>query len=187
MRRITSDPFGVPARLAALALAVLVGVALGLIFGGGPSPEEEQRSIEEVAVAYGASDGAEACEFMSASALDQLGGASGCTEQFETVPSAEFEIQDVTLTDDTATATVRNLAPQGRVIELGLVKEGDAWKVAEFPGLETIQPPTDAPDELAPPVEPQDGVTETAPEEPRETTDETAPDDETTEETTGGS
>ena len=95
-------------------------------------------------IGYGESDGAAACDFLSASALDQLGGESGCSRQFEGVPPAELEVGDVEIDDDTATAQVTNTGQEGSDFELELVDEDGEWKISVFPGLETIAP-TDAP------------------------------------------
>lgn len=140
------------------AVALLITAALvvgGLVGGdviGGASPQEETASIEEVAIGYGESEGAAACDFLSASALDQLGGESGCTRSFESVPAAEFNILDVTVEGETGTASVENV-DSGMKIELEFVKEGEEWKISTFPGLDQIAPPTgEAPtDELLQP------------------------------------
>ena len=149
-------------RLVVLALALLVGLSLAAC--GGPDPEEEMAAIEDVAIGYGESEGAAACDFLSASALDQLGGESGCTREFETVPAAEFDILDVTVDGETGTASVENV-DSGMEIELEFVKEDDEWKISTFTGLDQIAPPDEeAPtDELlqppgdgdAPPADPE--------------------------------
>ncbi len=160
MTRALSILASAAVRLALAAVAILgilvllVGVVLALF--SGPSPEEEMASIGEVAIAYGASEGPEACDFLSASLLDQLGGESGCTSSFEGAPAAEFDVLEVTVEEETATARVENLEPNGTEFDLEFVKEGDEWKISLFPGLEQIAPPTDgAPTDelLAPPGE----------------------------------
>ena len=153
----------------AVGLLVTTALVVGGLVGGdvirtGLDPEDEIAAVEEVALGYGESEGAEACEFMSASALDQLGGQTGCARRFEPVPPAVFDVQEVTIEGNEATAAVENVEEQN-VIELGFVKEYGEWKLSSFPGLETIQPPP-VPEELAP------TVPETVPE---ETTEETAP------------
>lgn len=165
-------PAGRLTRLALVLVALLASSAL--VACGGDDEEDDQQAVEEVALGYGESDGAEACEFMSASALDQLGGESGCTEQFEDVPPAEFEVQEVTVDGDSATASVENVESE-QVIELEFVNEDDEWKLSSFPGLETVAPPEGEDGELTPP----EGDETTAPE-----GDETAPEgDETDRET----
>jgi hypothetical protein len=142
-----------------LVAALVIAGALGAC--GGESEEEATQEIEDVIIGYGESDGAAACDFLSASALDQLGGESGCSRQFEGVPPAELEVGDVEIDDDTATAQVTNTGQEGSDFELELVDEDGEWKISVFPGLETIAP-TDAP----PPAEET-----TAPEEEPTTTE----------------
>jgi hypothetical protein len=151
---------------------------------GDDDAEADMDAVEQVAINYGASEGAEACQFMSASALDQLGGESGCTREFENVPAAEFEIREVSVDGNEATASVENVESKN-VIELSFVKEDDAWRISEFPGIEAagrppggLLPGPGAPNPL---LEPPGGVegetTETAPETDTgpETETETAP------------
>lgn len=161
-------------RLAPRVIFVLAALTIAGAAGCGDDDdglEEDTAAVEEVALAYGASEGADACEFMSASALDQLGGQSGCTREFENVPSAEFEVQEVTVEDGTATASVENVEERN-VIKLSFVKEDDEWKISEFPGIEAVGRPPGA---LLPgpgaenplleaPAQPGEGATETAPE-----------------------
>ncbi|MGI8805435.1 MAG: hypothetical protein ACR2IN_07060 [Thermoleophilaceae bacterium] len=136
-----------------LVLALLVGLALAAC--GGPDPEEEMAAIEEVAIGYGESEGAAACDFLSASALDQLGGESGCMREFESVPAAEFDVLEVTVEEETGAATVKNVESEMDV-DLEFVKEDEEWKISSFPGLDQIAPPAgEAPTDelLAPPGE----------------------------------
>ncbi len=132
--------------------ALVVGGLVGTDVIGGSSPAEAAASIEDVALGYGESEGAAACDFLSASALDQLGGESGCTRDFESVPAAQFDILDVTVEGETGTASVENVE-SGMKIELEFVFEGGEWKISTFPGLDQIAPPTgEAPtDELLQP------------------------------------
>ena len=81
-RALSSAPVRLAfAGLAALGfLVLLVGLVIALVdWIGGTDAEEEMATIEEVTIAYGASEGPEGCEFLSASVLDQMGGESGCT------------------------------------------------------------------------------------------------------------
>jgi hypothetical protein len=149
-----------------LVAALVIAGALGAC--GGESEEDATQEIEDVIIGYGESDGAAACDFLSASALDQLGGESGCSRQFEGVPPAELEVGEVEIDDDTATAQVTNTGEEGSDFELELVDEDGEWKISVFPGLETI-----APAEAPPPAEET-----TTPEEPTTTESE---DDTTTE------
>ena len=123
-----------------LVAALVIAAALGAC--GGESEEDATQEIEEVIIGYGDSDGAAACDFLSASALDQLGGESGCSRQYEGVPPAELEVGEVEVDDDTATAQVTNPGQEGSDFELELVDEDGEWKISMFPGLETIAPRT---------------------------------------------
>lgn len=136
--------------LGALLLAIAVTAC-------GDDREEEAAEVEDVAVAYGASEGTEGCEFLSASALDQIGGESGCTRVFEDVPSAELVVEETTVEGDEATVRVCNV-DDDNTVELGFVKEDEEWKLSSFPGLDPTRP--------LPPPEPCDeesGAEETAP------------------------
>jgi hypothetical protein len=145
------------AAVAALGfLALLVGLVIALFdWIGGTDPEEEIATIEEVTIAYGASEGPEGCEFLSASVLDQLGGESGCTREFETVPPAEFEVLDVALDGEEASVRVENLEPKGTKFSLQFIKEDDQWKISNFPFLDQIAPSEgEVPGELVEPPSP---------------------------------
>jgi hypothetical protein len=149
-----------PRRLRPLLLVVALVIAAGLGACGGESEEDARQEIEEVIIGYGESDGAAACDFLSASALDQLGGESGCSRQFEGVPPAELEVGEVEIDDDTATAQVTNTGEEGSDFELELVDEDGEWKISVFPGLETIAP-TEAPPPEEETTAPEDETTET--------------------------
>jgi hypothetical protein len=179
-----------PVRLAFAALAalgflvLLVGLVIALFdWIGGTDAEEEMATIEEVTIAYGASEGPEGCEFLSASVLDQMGGESGCTREFETVPPAEFEVLDVALEDDKASVRVENLEPNGTKFTLQFVKEDDQWKISDFPFLDQLAPPEgEVPEELVEPPSPGDAPPDAPP--PAAAPEEPPPEDETTEEET---
>lgn len=157
-------------RLVSLTLAVLLATAT-VAACGDDDAEADMDAVEQLALDYGASEGAEACQFMSASALDQLGGESGCTREFEDVPAAEFEIREVSVDGDEATASVENVESKN-VIELSFVKEDDVWKISQFPGIEAagrpaggLLPGPGAPNPLLEaPGETEGKTTETAPE-----------------------
>lgn len=165
-------------RLPALVLASLLAAATLPACGDDDDVEDDAAAVEQVTLDYGASEGADACQFMSASALDQLGGESGCTREFENVPAAEFEIREVSVEGDSATVSVENVEEEN-VIELSFVREDDEWRISEFPGIEAVgRPPggllpgPGAPNPLLEsPGGRQGGTGETAP----ETDTETAP------------
>ncbi len=143
-----------PVRVA-VAIAVPVVVAVLLIVLIGKDPEEQ---ITEVTLAYGAAEGAEACEYLSSEALEQIGGAEGCNFTFKDVRSAEFEVQEISVDGDTATAEVLNV-DSGTPIDLGYVEEEGDWRISSFPGLEQVVPTDQAP----PPAAPEATETETDP------------------------
>lgn len=146
MRNAAPGTVWTPAvRLMLTVLALIAGAAL--VSCGGEDPAEAEQEIEEVALAYGSSEGEEACEFLSASALDQLGGESGCARQFGPVGAAEFEVEEVMVEGETGTAEVRNVETD-TVITLEFVTEDDEWRISAFPGLGDLAP---APTEEAPP------------------------------------
>lgn len=124
-------------RMTTAAAALLASLAL-VACGGDDSEETDtaaaQDAVEQAALDYGESEGGDACNFLSQSALETLGGQSKCEEQFADVPSAKFDVQEVSVTADTADAKVQNTESK-QVIDLKLVNEGGTWKVSEFPGL----------------------------------------------------
>jgi len=130
----------------ALALgAVIVSVALGAC-GGGSEPASDdaaaEQAVEEAALGYGTAEGPDSCEFFSQSALEQLGGASGCEEAFSSAPSVAFELQTVEVDGDTGTARVRN--PESmQVIDLEMINEEGDWKVAQDPSITGSAPPAE--------------------------------------------
>ncbi len=142
------------ASLIVLALMALLA-AVALAACGGEDPAEAEQAIEETAVAYGSSEGEEACEFLSASALDQLGGESGCAQQFGPVGAAEFEVEEVIVDGETATAQVRNVETD-TVITLEFVREDDEWKISAFPGLGDLAPATPGEEEPGSGEEPEE-------------------------------
>lgn len=148
-------PAGLATWLGALLLALLLASALAAC--GGDSVEDAEAEIEEVVMAYG-EPGAEACDLLSASALDQIGGESGCTRVFEEAPAAELRTQDILVDGNTATARVENVT-EGGAFTLEFIQEDGEWKISVFPGLGDFAPapppPSGTPeDELAPPPEP---------------------------------
>lgn len=88
----------------------------------------------EAALAYGETEGAAACDYLSSSAIVRLGGRKSCTRKFRDVPAATFSVEEITVVGDTATARVEN-QESGQEIRLELVYEDDRWKVSNFPGL----------------------------------------------------
>jgi hypothetical protein len=126
--------------LAMLLAALLAGVVAAACGDDGETattPAEEaaaEDEIEKVLTDYGESEGAAACDFFSQSAIETLGGEEECDEQFETIGSEEFEVQEVRVDEDTATAQVRNV-DSDIVLDFELVNEDGTWKISEFPGL----------------------------------------------------
>lgn len=149
-------------RLWLIGAAVLVVLAVGslaaLTFAGAfesdaepdpQSPKADANAAEEassrvsreavglVAHAFGASEGEGGCRYLSASALAKLGGDSGCRSEFEGIPAAEFDVQEVAVEGETASASVQNVESD-MVIELEFIKQGDEWKISSFPGLDEV-------------------------------------------------
>ncbi len=141
-----------PVRIA-IAIAVLVVVAVLLIVLIGKNPEEQ---ITEVTLAYGEAEGADACVYLSSQAIEQIGGAEGCNFTFKDVKSAEFEVQEISVDGDTATARVLNVDSE-TPIDLGYVEEDGDWRISSFPGLEEVVP-TDP--QAPPPTAPEATETE---------------------------
>lgn len=124
-------------RASALLAAIATALVLAACGDSGSDTADTaaaEQEIEEAALAYGESEGSDACDFLSQSAIETLGGPEGCASEFESVPAAEFEIEEVEVSGDTATASVRNVQSD-QVIDLELVNEEESWKISMFPGL----------------------------------------------------
>lgn len=132
----------IPPRSLRMLLVLIASIAsLALVACGGDDAADTaadtgaaQDEVEQATLAYGESEGSDACNFLSQSALDTLGGRSACEEKFSSVPSATFDVQEVQISGDTADAKVQNTESK-QVIDLKLVNEGGTWKVSQFPGL----------------------------------------------------
>ncbi len=126
-------------RALTLAAIVMASFALAACGGGGDGSDTAavaaaEQEVEDAAVVYGESEGSDACDFLSQTAIETLGGPEGCASEFETIPAAEFEVETVEVDGETATATVRNVQSD-QVIDLELINEDGTWKVSMFPGL----------------------------------------------------
>jgi hypothetical protein len=94
-------------------------------------PDAAERTIITTVLNFGSSEGDKACEYLSFSKLQSLGGPSGCKSQFGSAVSANYLPEDAKVTGKTATLTVRE-TKQDAVIDFTLVRELGTWKIADF-------------------------------------------------------
>jgi hypothetical protein len=89
-----------------------------------PAPEEE---VEQVVADFGQAEGADACDYVSQSYLDQLGGVSGCDKEFAEAVAVDYAISDVQVDGTTATATAET---DDQTVAFELVDEEGEWKIS---------------------------------------------------------
>lgn len=130
-----------PSRRLLMGIVWALVASFALAACGGDDPPDPavdtgaiREEVEQAVLDYGTSEGTEACMFVSQSALEDLGGASGCDDFFEGTPAVDFDVQEIRVTGDTAVATVRN-PDAGQTLDLQLVNEGGSWKISRDPGF----------------------------------------------------
>jgi hypothetical protein len=80
---------------------------------------------------FGSSEGPKACEYLSYTGLQRLGGKSGCEKEFASATAANYTPQDINISGRTATVVV-NETRQDKTIEFKLSHEGGGWKIESF-------------------------------------------------------
>lgn len=124
-----------------LLLAVLAAfaAAVGALACGGSDEDQIRDTLKSYTQAYLDSDPEAACEHVTEAALESLGGGGSCAETLQlavTQPEAteqlleDFEVIEVTVDGDSATATVSTA--QGEE-EVALVRENGDWLIDEGP------------------------------------------------------
>src|SRR5215216_5022535 len=133
------------ARLAAaIVAAILVTFALAAC-GGDDSSEDEDQITEAIELAATSGDPAACTEAETQRFVEQTsGGATGqeaikqCQQDAENIAADQVDVTDVEVDGDSATANAEVTGSffDGQTLDLGLVKEGDQWKLDEFRGFQ---------------------------------------------------
>ena len=93
--------------------------------------EEAESTVTNTVLNFGSSEGPKACEYLSFSKLQELGGMSGCETQFAEATAANYTATDVSVNDLKANVTVSE-SKQNKTIEFTLSHEAGEWKIADF-------------------------------------------------------
>lgn len=109
---------------AALALGACGGDDEETTEATAPAPEEE---VEQVVADFGSAQGSDACDFVSQSYLDSLGGVSGCDKEFAEAVAVDYEISDVQVDGTSATATAET---DDQTVAFELVQEDGEWRIS---------------------------------------------------------
>jgi hypothetical protein len=88
----------------------------------------DEQAVGDQLLAYGSALGPEGCQFFSSELISQLGGEAGCQKELKDSPSVTFEVVSVTVSGDTAVATMRNTESQKTQTYL-MVKENGIWLI----------------------------------------------------------
>ncbi|HEX8744555.1 MAG TPA: DUF2510 domain-containing protein [Thermoleophilaceae bacterium] len=80
---------------------------------------------------FGSSEGPKACEYLSYTGLQRLGGKSGCEKEFANATAANYTPQDVNIQGKTATVVVEETR-QNKTIQFKVAHEAGNWKIESF-------------------------------------------------------
>jgi len=89
--------------------------------------ESDEAAVEQVVADFGLAEGSSACDFVSQEYLATIGGQSGCDKEFAEAVGVKYEISNVQVTGDTATAQA---ATEDQKVAFELVRTGDEWKIS---------------------------------------------------------
>jgi hypothetical protein len=80
---------------------------------------------------FGSSEGPKACQYLSYTGLQRLGGKSGCEKEFANATAANYTPQDINISGKKATVVVEETR-QGKTIEFTVSHEAGNWKIESF-------------------------------------------------------
>jgi hypothetical protein len=80
---------------------------------------------------FGSSEGPKACQYLSYTKLQALGGLSGCTDKFKTAVAANYTTNDVNVTNKSATVSVTE-SRRGKTINFKLSYKAGSWAIDDF-------------------------------------------------------
>ena len=125
-------------RIATLALSLSASLALVACGGGDEGGEDEDKVTEVVETTYTTADPALCTDAMTQTFVEQITGESGefaienCEEGFSEAAQESVDVSNVEVDGDTATVELGGSEGdinEGQVLLLGLVKEGEQWKL----------------------------------------------------------
>ncbi len=130
-------------RLAALAVAAFLAPAALLACGGDDGSDYEDQITEAIETAATSSDPSVCTELQTQRFNEQSTGETGdaalesCREEVGDAPAESVEVSSIAVDGDAATAeaAVTGSFLDGSTVEIGLVKEGERWKLDELTGF----------------------------------------------------
>jgi hypothetical protein len=93
--------------------------------------DEADQAVRNSVLNFGSSEGPKACQYLSYSGLQRLGGKSGCETEFKEATAANYTVNEVTVTGKTATVVVTETR-QNKTIQFKLAHEAGNWKIESF-------------------------------------------------------
>ena len=95
---------------------------------------EAEKILINTVLNFGSSEGPKACEYLSYTGLQRLGGKSGCEKEFANATAANYTPQDINISGKKATVVVEETR-QDKTIEFTVSHEAGNWKIESFKGL----------------------------------------------------
>jgi hypothetical protein len=130
---------------AVTATALLAAVALAACGGSDDSSSADQDQITQAINAAATSGDPSACtQYQTQNFLDQTNDSKGqaavkeCQQDADSTAAESVDVSDIEVDGDTATAKAAATGSifDGQTLDIGLVKEGDQWKLDEFKGFQ---------------------------------------------------
>ena len=87
----------------------------------------DEAAVEQVVTDFGLAEGDTACDYVSQEYLQGLGGESGCDKEFAEAVGVKYEISNVQVDGDEATATADT---DDQTVAFELVREDGVWKIS---------------------------------------------------------
>jgi hypothetical protein len=114
--------------------------------GGDDNSEDEDQITETIELAATSGDPKVCTEAQTVNFIQQTSGEPGdspeqavrqCEQDAANTPAEEVDVTDIEIDGDSATAKAEVTGSffDGQTLDLGLVKDGDQWKLDEFRGL----------------------------------------------------
>jgi hypothetical protein len=97
-------------------------------FTSGP---DATQAVTNTVLNFGSSEGPKACQYLSYTGLQRLGGVSGCQNEFKSATAANYTATDVTVSGKTASVVVTE-SRQGKTIGFKLSYSAGRWAIDSF-------------------------------------------------------